>query len=429
MSTRAILEGISMGFSGRSSTRSGRCRASAPGALVLLLAAVPGLAAQDLALTGARVLDVTTGDVQADATVLVRDGRIADVGTDVRVPAEVESVALDGRWVIPGMMDAHVHISSGSQARRALESGVTTARSAGVGHYVDVGLARLIEGGHLDGPELLPAGYHVRPGQFEAFWVDNPDLARWMEPGLDSPDALRDVVRANLDREVAWIKAASTERAGLPDTDPRKQVLDTDRMRAIVQEAESEGRPVMTHAHGDAGARAAVAAGVRSIEHGTYMSPGTLEMMAERGTYYVPTIAIVTDLVGAGGDYDDAHLRIRGRHMLPRLRETARRAHELGIPIVASTDTGYGPESVTRIGHELMEFVEHVGMTPLEALQSATTRAAELFRIDDRTGRVASGYEADLVVLERNPLDDIRIVQDPLLVVSDGRIVARRGDW
>lgn len=402
-------------------------------ALAILLLAPAGapsaLTAQDLALVNANVVDVTTGEIRRGVTLLVRDGRIAEIGRNARPEDGVEPVDLEGRWVVPGLMDAHVHISSESQARRALASGVTTARSAGGGHYVDVGLAELIREGRADGPELLSAGYHVRPGQGESFWVDNPDLAHRMESGLESPEALRDVTRSNLDRGVDWIKAASTERAGLPDTDPRKQVLSEEQMRAVVETAESGGAPVMTHAHGDAGARAAVAAGARSIEHGTYMSRPTLEMMAERGTYYVPTIAIVTDLKAPGGDYDVAFLRIRGRHMLPRLRETARAAHELGIPVVASTDTGYGPESVIRLSHELVEFVEHVGMTPLEALQSGTIVAADLFRIQERTGRVRPGYEADLVVLERNPLDDIRVVQDPLLVVSDGRIVARRGDW
>jgi len=389
------------------------------------------LRAQDLVLENGHVIDVVTGEVTRDATVVIRNGRIDRiVSGPADGPPGAERVDLGGRYVAPGLMDAHVHVSSEDQARRALESGVTTARSAGTGQYVDVGLAELIRSGHFEGPELLTAGYHVRPGQFESFWVDNPDLARFMEDdGLAGLDGLRALTRANLDRGVDWIKSASTERAGLPDTDPRKQVLDRAQMEAVVETASGAGVPVMTHAHGDAGARAAVEAGVRSIEHGTYMSRETLERMVAQGTYYVPTIAIVTDLVEPGGDYAHAHLQIRGRHMLPRLRETARMARELGVPIVASTDTGYGPESVIRIGHELIEFVDHVGMTPLEALRSATTLAAELFGIEDRTGNVTEGLEADLVVVERNPLEEISILQDVLLVVSDGQVVARKGDW
>jgi len=106
----------------------------------------------------------------------------------------------------------------------------------------------------------------------------------------------------------------------------------------------------------------------------------------------------------------------------------ARNAHEMGVKIVAATDTGYGPESTTTLAHELLELVE-IGMTPAEALRAATTTAAELFGVSDRTGRVEEGLEADLIVLERNPLDDIGVVQDVLLVVSDGAVIVMRGDW
>jgi imidazolonepropionase-like amidohydrolase len=106
----------------------------------------------------------------------------------------------------------------------------------------------------------------------------------------------------------------------------------------------------------------------------------------------------------------------------------ARMAHTLGVRIVAATDTGYGPNSTTTLAHELIELVA-IGMSPLEALQAATTTAAELFGIDDRAGRIAAGYGADFIVLERNPLDDIAVVQDVLMVVSDGEVIVQRGDW
>ncbi len=196
----------------------------------------------------------------------------------------------------------------------------------------------------------------------------------------------------------------------------------------MVEVARAAGIGVAAHAHGDAGGRAAVAAGVRSIEHGTYLSETTLSMMAERGTYLVPTIAIVRDLTIAGGDYDNAVLNIRGRHMLPRVQEMARNAHALGVKIVAATDTGYGPNSTTTLAHELIELT-NIGMSPLEALQAATTTAAELFGMEDRVGRVEPGLEGDLIVLERNPLLGIEVVRDVLMVVSDGRVIVQRGDW
>jgi len=236
------------------------------------------------------------------------------------------------------------------------------------------------------------------------------------------------MAEALLDSGVDFIKTTSTERAGLPNTDPRKQLYWEEDLRVLVDAGAARGVGVSSHAHGDAGALAAVKAGVTTIEHGTYMSEETLALMVEKGTYLVPTMAIVRDLTIPGGDYDNATLRLRGRSMLPRMHEMVTNAHRMGVKIIASTDTGYGPNSTVRVSHELKEFVS-IGMTPLEALQSATTGAAELFGIDDHTGRLSAGLDADLVVTERNPLEDIATFDDVLLVVNNGNVSMRKGDW
>jgi imidazolonepropionase-like amidohydrolase len=228
-----------------------------------------------------------------------------------------------------------------------------------------------------------------------------------------------------LDHGVDFIKVNATERAGLPETDPRKPFYDEAELTALVSEAARAGVPVAAHAHGDGGGRAAVLAGVRSIEHGTYLSPETLRLMVDRGTFLVPTVAVVSDLTLPGGDYDDPVLQVRGRHMLPRVREMAATAYDLGVPIVAATDTGYGPESVLRLSHEMQELVA-LGLTEIDAIRAATTTSADLLGVADRTGRVAEGFEADLLVLDRNPLEDIAAYQDVLLVMYDGRIALDR---
>jgi imidazolonepropionase-like amidohydrolase len=231
-----------------------------------------------------------------------------------------------------------------------------------------------------------------------------------------------------LESGVDFIKTTSTERAGLPDTDPRKQLYWEDELRALVEAGAARGVGVSSHAHGDAGARAAVVAGVTTIEHGTYMSEETLALMAERGTYLVPTMAIVRDLTIPGGDYDNAVLRLRGEHMLPRMHEMVSNAYRMGVRIVASTDTGYGSESTVRVAHELEDFVS-IGMTNLEALQAATIVPAQLFDVADHTGRIEEGLDADFVVTERNPLDDVSVMHDVLLVVNNGTVSVARGDW
>lgn len=406
---------------------------SAPAVLVLaiLLLGPLTLYGQDgpdpLYLTDASVVDVVAGDVESDMTVVVRGERIRRIVPNDSVgavPDEATVVRLEGRYVLPGLIDGHTHLESLGAARRALESGVTTARAVGVDGYRDVRMREMVREGTLSGPEMIAAGVFVDTDLQEAVLADSR-LSTYHAEEVRDLDDLRRVVGVNVDRGVDWIKTRATERAGLPDQDPRQQVYNEEQLRAIVEAGTPEGVPVAVHAHGDAGIRAAVAAGARSIEHGTYATDETLGRMAAAGTYLVPTMAVVEDLTRPGGDYDDPHLQIRGTHMLPRLQKTVRQAHERGVSIVAGVDTGYGPESVIRIGHELEQLVG-AGLSPQEALQAATTTGAEMLRMEDRTGRVEEGLEADLVVVDRNPLVDITNVQDVLLVVSNGQVALNR---
>jgi len=387
---------------------------------------VTSLAGQNssTAFINANIIDPARGMVTA-RMVVVEGGMITYVGSDRRAAPEGATVIdLNGRYLVPGLIDAHVHISDFAAARLALLSGVTTARSMGVSHFVDIGLRELGRQGVIETPEILASGYHVRPVPADALFMDAPDMAD-LRGNVHGEDAMRRMARLMISRGVDFIKTNATERAGLPETDPRTPFYTEAELAALVDEATQAGVPVAAHAHGDGGARAAVLAGVRSIEHGTYLSGETLDLMVERGTFLVPTIAVVADLAMPGGDYDNAVLTVRGRHMLPRVREMVSRAHARGVRIVSATDTGYGPESVLRLSHELLELV-NVGLSPLEALRAATTTAAALLGIDDRVGQVTVGFEGDLLVLERNPLDDIGAFQDVLLVMNNGKIVVDR---
>jgi imidazolonepropionase-like amidohydrolase len=382
-------------------------------------------AGESIVFVNATVIDPLSAEPIEDATVIVADGRIVSVERGGDPPAAARTLDLAGRFLVPGLIDTHVHIATMDAARRALLSGVTTARSMGTGFFADVGLRELGRSGALEGPEILAAGYHVRPRPAEGLFLDAPELGDLVGVDVRGPEALRRVVRVMLDRGVDFIKVNATERAGLPETDPRIPFYTEDELRAIVSEAAAVGVPVAAHAHGDEGGRSAVLAGVRSIEHGTYLRPETLGLMVERGTFLAPTIAVVLDLTLPGGDYDDPVLQVRGRHMLPRVRETAATAYTLGVPIVAATDTGYGPESVLRLSHEMMELVG-VGLSEIDAIRAATTTAADLLGISDRVGRIAGGFEADLLVLDRNPLDDIGAYQDVLFVMKDGQVALDR---
>ena len=395
-------------------------------AALFLLAGVVGLGAQGgplpqdpIALINASVVNVRTGAVQRRATVVLRGGRIDSVSTGA-APAGAQVIDLNGRYLVPGLIDAHVHIASLPQLRAALESGVTTVRSAGVSNFVDVGMRTLVKQGFVAGPDLLATGYHVRPGVAPEMFLDFPELGDLMG-GINTSDALRRAVRANLSKGVDWIKTLATERAGTPDTDPRKQVYTEAELRVIVAEAATKNVPVMAHAHGAEGALAAVKAGVRSIEHGTYLTDETLQLMAKQGTFFDPTADIVNDLAEAGGDYDNAGLKRRGEMMQPVLIGAIQRALKMGVKIVTGSDTAYGPTSIARVSREAGMLVS-AGLTPLQALQAATVTSAELLRIEKQVGVVENGFEADLLVVDGNPLDNIRTLLDPVWVISNGRI-------
>jgi len=398
------------------------------GCLGVSLAAQPTavLPGESLALVNASVVNVRDGRLTSGATIVMRAGRIESVGASAP-PAGVRTLDLKGKYVLPGLIDAHTHAADFPSFRRALESGVTTVRSAGVSNYADVGYHQLVKGGAMVGPDVLTAGYHVRPQMAQEAFLSDPSYVDLMS-GVTTIEKMRRAVQMNLSHGVDWIKILATERAGTADTDPRKQVYTEDEMRAIVREAETKNVPVEAHAHGDEGAMAAVRAGVRSIEHGTYLSDATLQLMKDRGTYLDPTYTTVIDLSDAGGDYDVPALRIRGEHMLPRLRDMIVRAHRLGVKIVTGSDTAYGPNSLTRIGQEITHFVE-MGFTPLQAIQSATLVNAELLRLEKSVGAVEPGYEADLIAVEQNPLERVVTLQDPLLVISNGRIGLDRLDF
>ena len=229
-------------------------------------------------------------------------------------------------------------------------------------NFVDVGLRDLVKRGYLPGPDVLATGYHVRPQPAAEAFLEAPELGDLMG-GLTTTDALRRFVRFNLSRNVDWIKVLATERAGTPDTDPRKQVYTEAELTVIVAEAAARGVPVLAHAHGAEGALAAVKAGVRSIEHGTYLTDETLTLMAQRGVFFDPTADVVNDLAMPGGDYDHAGLQRRGQMMKP----------------------------------------------VLAALQSATTVNAELLNMQTQIGPVQP-----------------RALLDPLLVISNGRVALDR---
>jgi imidazolonepropionase-like amidohydrolase len=373
------------------------------------------------ALTNAKLFNGFENRVVSGTTVLIRDGvieRMIDSGDGV--PEGYIVVDCEGNYLMPGMFDVHTHLDTLEQAQRALESGVTTVRSAGVPAYQDVALAALSRAGKIPGPDVVAAGVYVTPDLAGTVLAD-PRLTE-LADGVESDEALRQLVRINLDRGVGVIKTRGTERAGRSDTDPREQTYTQHQLEVVVAEAAKGGVPVMVHAHGDEGGRAAVLAGARSIEHGSYLEPETLRLMKRKGTFLVPTYITMVEMLEQ--EYEGV-LRVRGMYMVPRLEKVIQQANELGVKIATGANNYYDDQSINRISLEVFHLVR-LGMSPYDALQAATVNSAELLMLDDRTGRIAEGFEADLILVPSNPLEDVSALHDVLMVMSNGKIALKR---
>ncbi len=373
------------------------------------------------ALTNANVFNGNRDRIFEDRTVFVNGGKIERIAdADEGIPSNYEIIDCEQNYLMPGLIDVHTHLNSLEQAKRALESGVTTVRTAGVAAYQDVSLRELAKAGKIPGPDVVAAGVFVTSNLANAVLAD-PRL-KDLVGGVNTEQELRLLVNVNADRGVDVIKTRATERAGLPETDPRRQAYSARQLQVIIEEAAKHDIPVLVHAHGDEGARAAVLAGARSIEHGTYLSRETLRLMEERGTFFVPTYDTIKENLEERFNYV---LRLRAKTMLPHLDNAIREAHRQGVKIATGADNNYDTVSLNRISIEVEHFVR-LGMSNFEALQTATVNSAELLRIEDQTGRIAAGLDADLILLPGNPLEDISSLQDVLLVMSNGQVALKR---
>jgi imidazolonepropionase-like amidohydrolase len=375
-----------------------------------------------LVLRRANLIDGISARPLRNVTVVVRAGRIQSISrAPVRAPAGAKVIDLSGRWLLPGLIDAHVHLRDLNSARAALRSGVTTARSLGVPHFADVDIRRRHRAGASDLPDVVAAGYHVRRRLAQELFVEAPQLSR-MAGGIRGPEDVREAVRVMAGRGADVIKVMATERAGLLETDPLRRVLTDEELAAAVAEARSAGLTVAAHAHSDEGARAAVVAGSRTIEHGTLLSRETLALIRRRGACLVPTITFWRDMLDPGGEYDDPKLVARAREMLPRVRETVALASKMGVVMAAGSDMRYDASSTYFLVDEIGELVG-AGVPPMEAIKAATSAAARCIGVAGRTGAIRTGLEADLIVVEQNPLTDVRVLRNAVMIINDGRIV------
>lgn len=397
--------------------------------LTFSLVSAQDTSSQVLVLRHANLIDGISTEPIKGVTVTIRENRIISIEKgDPNFPAGAMVLDLNGRWLLPGYVDAHAHLSDLRTGRNALATGVTTARNMNCSHFVDTGIRGLNHSGFADLPDVLAAGYQIRPDLPEDFFLNFPQLSDLM-PKLAGVANVRRVVRANLSRGVNLIKVLATERGGTPNTDPRKRTFSDEELIAIVEEAKVGGVFVAAHAHGDEGAAAAVRAGVRSIEHGSFLSDETLRLMKARGTYLVTTMALF-DFINPAAFQNMPWMVERNKEVTAAAPTVALRAYKMGIPLVGGTDYEYKSDSpIMRPGlnvtHEAAAIVK-AGIPPLDAIKAITSRSAECLGIAQRTGTIKQGLEADLVVIERDPTTDITALKEILLVINNGKVAINK---
>ncbi|MBC7947777.1 MAG: amidohydrolase family protein [Chitinophagaceae bacterium] len=367
------------------------------------------------------VIDGISNSPLIDVTVTIKNAKITSIkrGSAKTLPTAIV-LDLKGKWVLPGYIDAHVHFYHIDSARNALATGVTTARTMGANKFFDIQLRQAHNTGDNHIPDVVAAGYGIRPDMPEEFYSAFPALSD-MKPEVKGGENVRRLVRALVSAKVNLIKVFATERAGTPGTDPRKRTFTNEELMAIVDEAKKEGIRVAAHAHGDEGAYAAVQAGVFSIEHGTYLSDSTLSMMKQMGTYLVPTFSYWKQVGASLQNRENPVLAERIRTFEQLITEVTKRAYKMGIPIAAGTDTRYSIAGLT-IATEAMQ-LQKAGLSAMDVIKSMTSVSAKCLGIDKSTGSLKKGLDADILILEKNPLEGLDALRSIKMVINDGRIV------
>jgi imidazolonepropionase-like amidohydrolase len=404
-------------------------------------------------LRSAAMLDVVAGELVSPGNLLIAGDRILEVGPE-SVPDGAVEIDLGDLTLLPGLMDMEVNLLLGgpdhrsplnavqddpalrtlravANARRTLQAGFTTVRNLGLfiqtgGLLLDVALMKAIDFGWFEGPRIVPAGHaitptggHLDPTMFQALAPHIMPLT--VEEGIaNGISEVRTAVRYQIKHGAKLIKVCASGGV-MSHTGPAgAQQYSDEELSAIVDEAHRAGLRVAAHAHGDAGIRAALEAGIDCIEHGSLMSDDTLDLLIGLGRFLVPTTYLAD---GMDVSHAAPELQAKAAEVFPRAKETIRKAVARGARIACGTDAPAIPHG--KNAKELVALVDR-GMTPLQAIRAATVVAAELIDVDDR-GRLEDGLLADIVAVPGDPLADIGLTGDVRFVMKGGQVYRRDG--
>jgi imidazolonepropionase-like amidohydrolase len=392
-------------------------------------------------IRAAHMLDVKTGKTLTGQTIVIQGDKIASVGGDTQVPAGAIVIELPNATVLPGLIDAHTHITftpnfgysrlaisvprealtGARNAKVTLEAGFTTIRNVGASGYADVALRDAVNAGDVPGPRMLVSGpaLSITGGHCDNnllpfdYHATNGGVA-------DGVEAVQHKTREIIKYGADLIKICATGGVLSKGDNPQHSQYTLDEMKAIVTDAHRLGRKVAAHAHGAEGIRWASMAGVDSIEHGSYIDDAAIAEMKKNGTYLVPTLYLAdwffenAEKIGTPPD-----LIAKGREVMPAARKNVARAFAAGVKVGFGTDAAVYPHRLN--AHEFAVMVK-LGLTSLQAIQSATINDADLCW-SDKVGTIEPGKWADIIAVDGDPLADVTTLERVKFVMKGGEVV------
>jgi len=415
---------------------------------ILILLSFP-LMSQTTFIHCGHLIDGTSENVMSQKTIKIEGNTIIEVANGfVEAPDTVSLIDLSNQYVMPGFIDMHVHIEGQSSRNRyseqfsmnkqdvalratmycekTLNAGFTTVRDLG-GSGVNVSLKKAINAGYISGPRIYTAekslattGGHADPSNGV-----RDDLKG--DPGpkegvINSVEEAKKAVRQRYKNGADCIKITATGGVLSVAKDGMGPQFTIEEVKAVVDAANDYGFVTAAHAHGKEGMKRAVLGGIHTIEHGTFMDDEVIELMREHGTYYVPTISagkFVYDKAMKDPFFFPAIIRPKAIAIGPQIQETFAKAYKGGVKIAFGTDTGVSPHGDNA---KEFEYMVEAGMPAIETILSATRTASEALRIDDKLGSIREGKFADIIAVDKNPLEDITQLQHVQFVMKDGKV-------
>lgn len=400
----------------------------------------------DVLIHAGNLIDVETGKIESRKSIVIKNSRITSVSDGYINKSDFqEYFDLKDSYVLPGLMDAHVHLAqeyvpkaerdlkvepefnaifAAANAIKTLNAGFTTVRNVGDGGMETISLRNAINKGIVPGPRILTSGKTIATtgGHGDPTNGLPTDLYEPPTPEegvVDSFEDIKKAVRQRYKDGTDGIKITATGGVLSVAKSGENPQFTNNELEALISIAKDYGLWVAAHAHGKEGMLRAVNAGVTSIEHGTFMDSEVMDAMKKNGTYYVPTI-LAGEWVAEKSKIDNFFpelVRPKAAKIGPQILDTFTKAHKYGVKIAFGTDSG-----VSAHGDNWQEFALMVegGMSPLETIQSATLETAKLFRLENEIGKIRTGFSADIIALRDNPLENIESLKDISFVMKEG---------